>query len=269
MAPPLQAALPCLPAAVAHVVAAAPLGLPDHGAGAGCPQRQRALGAGLLLRTLRRRRSRNAPLGAAKFFRDYNSGPRRNCAQPAMRSGMKSCAQGRDGCDDPARSRARLRRILRRRSVHREEDADQDRGPLRPWFPSATTDAAVITKTWTIYKAADIGLALPRGVLVVDVDVAKGKKGRDDFVRLFGCAPEDMATAVATTARGGWHVIFATIRPFSCPDHDHAESRHQDWRLGLCDRAFRGNGRRWIRSLLSTPLLEAPRWLLERLRKAA
>ena len=47
---------------------------------------------------------------------------------------------------------------------------------------------AVITTAWTKYKAADIGLALPPGVLVVDVDVAKGKQGRADFIRLFGCA---------------------------------------------------------------------------------
>ena len=73
---------------------------------------------------------------------------------------------------------------------------------------SATTDAAVITETWTNYKAADIGLALPRGVLVVDVDVANGKRGRGDFIRLFACTPEEMATAVSTTARGGWHVYF-------------------------------------------------------------
>jgi hypothetical protein len=71
---------------------------------------------------------------------------------------------------------------------------------------SATTDAAVITKAWTQYKAADIGLALPLGVLVVDVDVATGKQGRADFIRLFECAPEEMATTVSTTARGGWHV---------------------------------------------------------------
>jgi hypothetical protein len=75
-------------------------------------------------------------------------------------------------------------------------------------FASATTDAAVITETWTKYEGADIGLALLRGVLVVDVDVAKGKRGRNDFVRLFGCAPEEMETAVATTPGGGWHVYF-------------------------------------------------------------
>jgi hypothetical protein len=50
-------------------------------------------------------------------------------------------------------------------------------------FASATTDTAVITETWTKYKAADIGLALPRGVLVVDVDAAKGKRGRDECMR--------------------------------------------------------------------------------------
>jgi Bifunctional DNA primase/polymerase, N-terminal len=75
-------------------------------------------------------------------------------------------------------------------------------------FASATTDAAVITKAWTTYKAADIGLALPSGVLVVDVDVANGKQGRADFIHLFGSPPEEMATAVSTTARGGWHVYF-------------------------------------------------------------
>ena len=57
---------------------------------------------------------------------------------------------------------------------------------------SATTDAAVITATWTKYKAAEIGLALPPGVVVVDVDVANGKQGRADFIRLFGCPPEEM-----------------------------------------------------------------------------
>ena len=54
---------------------------------------------------------------------------------------------------------------------------------------SATTDAAIIRNAWTTYRAADIGLALPPGVLVVDVDVAKGKQGRADFIRLFGGLP--------------------------------------------------------------------------------
>jgi hypothetical protein len=75
-------------------------------------------------------------------------------------------------------------------------------------FASATRDPTIITKAWTTYRAADIGLTLPGGVLVVDGDVAKGKRGRADFIRLFGCAPGKMETAVATTASGGWHVYF-------------------------------------------------------------
>ena len=106
-------------------------------------------------------------------------------------------------------------------------------------FASATTDAAVITKTWTNYKAADIGLALPRGVLVVDVDVAKGKRGRDDFIRLFGCPPEEMATAVSTTVRGGWHVYFRFAPSLQLVQtHDHVESRCPHRRIGLRHRAF-------------------------------
>jgi hypothetical protein len=135
-------------------------------------------------------------------------------------------------------------------------------------FASATRDPTVITKAWTTYKAADIGLALPGGVLVVDVDVAKGKRGRADFVRLFGCAPEEMETAVATTASGGWHVYFR-FAP-SLPLVQTTITSSLDVRIGGLGYVIApspGNGRRWIQPLLSTRLMEAPQWLLERLRK--
>ena len=134
---------------------------------------------------------------------------------------------------------------------------------------SATTDAAVITKVWTEYKAADIGLALPPGVLVVDVDVAKGKQGRDDFIRLFGCPPEEMATAVSTTARGGWHVYFRFDPSLQLVQTTITSSL--DVRIGGLGYVIApspGNGRHWIQPLLSTPLMEAPQWLLERLTRA-
>jgi hypothetical protein len=135
-------------------------------------------------------------------------------------------------------------------------------------FASATTDAAVITKAWTTYKAADIGLALPSGVLVVDVDVANGKQGRADFIRLFGCPPEEMATAVSTTARGGWHV-FLKFEP-SLQLVQTTITSSLDVRIGGLGYVIApspGNGRRWIQPLLSTLLIEAPQWLLERLRR--
>jgi hypothetical protein len=136
-------------------------------------------------------------------------------------------------------------------------------------FASATRDPAVIAEAWTKYRAADIGLVPPRGVLVVDVDVAKGKKGRDDFVRLFGCPPEEMATAVSTTARGGWHVYFRFAPSLQLVQTTITSSL--DVRIGGLGYVIApspGNGRRWIQPLLSTPLLEAPQWLLERLTRA-
>ena len=135
-------------------------------------------------------------------------------------------------------------------------------------FASATTDAAIIRTAWATYRAADIGLALPPGVLVVDVDVAKGKQGRADFIRLFGCLPEEMATAVSTTARGGWHVYFRFVPSLQLVQTTITSSL--DVRIGGVGYVIApspGNGRRWIQPLLSTPLMEAPQWLLERLRR--
>jgi bifunctional DNA primase/polymerase-like protein len=135
-------------------------------------------------------------------------------------------------------------------------------------FASATRDATVIKTAWATYAAADIGLALPRGVLVVDVDVAKGKQGHADFICLFGCAPEEMETAVATTARGGWHVYFR-FEP-SLQLIQTTITSTLDARVGGSGYVIApspGNGRRWIQPLLSTPLMEAPQWLLERLRR--
>ena len=135
-------------------------------------------------------------------------------------------------------------------------------------FASATTDADVIKTAWATYTAADIGLALPQGVLVVDVDVAKGKQGRADFFRLFGRAAEEMTTAVSTTARGGWHVYFRFDPSLQLVQTTITSSL--DVRIGGLGYVIApspGNGRRWIQPLLSTPLMEAPQWLLERLRR--
>ena len=118
-------------------------------------------------------------------------------------------------------------------------------------FASATTDAAVIRTAWATYRAADIGLALPPGVLVVDVDAAKGKRGRDDFIRLFGRPPEETATAVSTTARGGWHVYFRFDLSLELVQRSITQS--VDTRVGGKGYAIApspGNGRHWIRPLL-------------------
>jgi hypothetical protein len=137
-------------------------------------------------------------------------------------------------------------------------------------FASATTDAAVITEASAKYRAADIGLALPRGVIVVDVDAAHGKRGRDDFVHLFGGAPEEMETAVATTPRGGWHVYFRFDLSLELAQRSITHS--VDIRVGGKGYVIApspGNGRHWVRPLVTTPLMEAPAWLIERLKERA
>ncbi len=103
---------------------------------------------------------------------------------------------------------------------------------------------------------------------MVDVDVANGKQGRADFIRLFGCPPEEMATAVSTTARGGWHVYLGFDPSLQLVQTTIASSL--DVRIGGLGYVIApspGNGRRWIQPLSSTPLMEAPQWLLERLRR--
>ena len=78
-----------------------------------------------------------------------------------------------------------------------------------------------------------------------------------------------MATAVSTTARGGWHV-FLKFEP-SLQLVQTTITSSLDARIGGLGYVVvpcPGNGRRWIQPLLSTPLMEAPQWLLERLRRA-
>ena len=105
-------------------------------------------------------------------------------------------------------------------------------------------------------------------MLVVDVDVAQDKQGRADFICLFGCPPEEMATAVSTTVRGGWHVYFhfaASLQLVQTTITSSLDVRIGG--LGYVIAPSHGNGRHWIQPLLSTPLMQAPQWLLERLRR--
>jgi hypothetical protein len=150
----------------------------------------------------------------------------------------------------------------------------RDRAPLKiaglfeHGFKSATLDPAVITTTWMKYKGAEIGLAPPLGILVVDPDMKKGRSGRADFIRLFGCPPEDTPTAVSTTPLGGWHVYLCcdpalelTQRPIT-PSVDIKVGGK-----GYVLAPYSGNGRHWIRPLLTTPLMDAPAWLIDELRR--
>ena len=156
-----------------------------------------------------------------------------------MRSGMTSCAQGRRGYDNSARSRARLRRILRRLSVHREEDADQDRGPLRAW----------LCERHDRRRRHHEGVDEIQGRRHRARAAARGPRGRRRR-RQRQAGPRRFHPPLRLPAGGngdggqydarGRLARLFPLRPFpsTCPDHDHVEPRCPHRRLGLRHRAF-------------------------------
>lgn len=89
--------------------------------------------------------------------------------------------------------------------------------PLRPdtklpltahGFKDATKDPELVRRWWTSTPDANIGLATGQasGVVVVDVDVKNGAKGRESLASIRGLAAG--ATLTAATPSGGWHLYF-------------------------------------------------------------
>jgi hypothetical protein len=82
--------------------------------------------------------------------------------------------------------------------------------PLGDIFPhghlSATTDDAVIRACALKYPGANWALAVPEGMLVVDLDVKRDNNGIREFERLQGCKPEDFVAPRVRTGTGGIHL---------------------------------------------------------------
>ena len=76
----------------------------------------------------------------------------------------------------------------------------------RNGFKDATKSADVVRKWWAATPTANIGIATGQmsGVVVVDVDVKNGAKGRESLASLKGLDP----TLTATTPSGGWHLYY-------------------------------------------------------------
>jgi hypothetical protein len=53
---------------------------------------------------------------------------------------------------------------------------------------------------------ADVGWVISTDIAVVDLDVKRGGRGIEDFVKLAGMNPLDVATPTARTASGGLHL---------------------------------------------------------------
>lgn len=83
----------------------------------------------------------------------------------------------------------------------------------------ATTDEFQIRQWWTTYPCANIGFATGGGVLVIDVDVANGKRGAESFTQLehqLGKLPD---TRQVLSGSGGQQYYFAVP-----PDFENAKT---------------------------------------------
>ena len=76
----------------------------------------------------------------------------------------------------------------------------------RNGFKDASNSADVVRKWWEATPDANIGIATGQmsGVVVVDVDVKNGAKGRESLSSLKGLEQ----TLTATTPSGGWHLYY-------------------------------------------------------------
>ena len=75
----------------------------------------------------------------------------------------------------------------------------KDKKPLVRWKTAASRDPRIIREWWRKFPDAEISLAIPAGLLVVDVDP------RANGVTPTGLPP----TRTATTPQGGWHHYFS------------------------------------------------------------
>jgi P4 family phage/plasmid primase-like protien len=78
-------------------------------------------------------------------------------------------------------------------------------------FKDATKSAYVVRQWWEETPDANIGIVTGEasGLLVLDVDVKKGAKGRESLSSIKGLPP----TLTAQTPTGGWHLYFAVEGP--------------------------------------------------------
>jgi Bifunctional DNA primase/polymerase, N-terminal len=129
-------------------------------------------------------------------------------------------------------------------------------------FKDATTDPDQICAWWKRWPHAEIGWAVPAGVVVVDLDEKSGKHGLKDFYDREWIEAEDIETPIAVTPSGGRHLVYAD-RGNAYPNDVAIFGTGIDLRsagLGYIILPRAGNGRWWLKPL-STTLELAPSWL--------
>lgn len=73
-------------------------------------------------------------------------------------------------------------------------------------FKDATTDEQQIRAWAKRFPGAQWGYALPKEILVLDLDIKQGKNGFRDFEELQNCKPEEFSAPRVATPSGGMHL---------------------------------------------------------------
>jgi Bifunctional DNA primase/polymerase, N-terminal len=140
-------------------------------------------------------------------------------------------------------------------------------------FKDASSDPVVIEAWWLKWQFADPALAVPVGMVVVDLDTKNHKNGFVDFKDRAGCEPHDVMTPMATTPSGGLHIFFAATKSYKNAVAIGGTGIDIRAEGGYVVLPAMGNGRQWLRQLIGldgamTSLMAAPPWLDIALKKA-
>ena len=137
-------------------------------------------------------------------------------------------------------------------------------------FKDATTNEATIRAWAKQYPGALWGYTLPGDIVVIDLDIKRGKNGIKEFENLEGCKPGEFAAPRVATATGGNHIYTdATGRDF--------QNTRDKIALGVDTRTDGGyviipsgpqSGYRWLTDP-DTPMPPTPRWAEVALRRTS
>lgn len=127
----------------------------------------------------------------------------------------------------------------------------------------ATTDLRIIANWLERWPDAELALAVPPTVVVLDLDRKHGEDGYRDFERFDGRDPLLVETPQALSPSGGAHLIFSAAQAY--PNRIKIKGTGVDIRskAGYVVLPGPGNGRRWLKRLSTTPLAPAPPWLAD------
>lgn len=139
---------------------------------------------------------------------------------------------------------------------------------IAEWEKHATADAEVIADWARRWPAGNIGVATGRTFFALDVDGARGAESLAALIAEHGEFPE---TVEARTGSGGTHYLFQlpdfTVRNSASKIAPGIDVRGEGGQIVAAPSVSAKGAYTWVRPPWSTPLADAPEWLLELLQR--